>query len=117
MRWYEDGELNVSVNCLDRQLATRGDKTALLFEGDDPAVSRRITYRELHEQVCRFGNALRGLGVQEGRPRHDLHADDPGGRGRDARLRAHRRGALGRVRRLLAGVAGRPHRATAARRS
>ena len=66
VRWFEDGELNVSVNCLDRQLATRGDKTALLFEGDDPSVSRRITYRELHEQVCRLGNALRATGVAKG---------------------------------------------------
>ncbi|MGE0031803.1 MAG: acetate--CoA ligase [Steroidobacteraceae bacterium] len=66
VRWYEDGELNVSVNCLDRQLAARGDKVALLFEGDDPTVSRRITYRELHEQVCRFGNALRTVGVKKG---------------------------------------------------
>ena len=66
VRWYEDGELNVSVNCLDRQLAQRGDKTALLFEGDDPSVSRRISYRELYEQVCRFGNALRTCGVKKG---------------------------------------------------
>ncbi len=66
VRWYEDGELNVSVNCLDRQLALRGDKTAILFEGDDPADSRRISYRELHEQVCRFGAALRSLGVAKG---------------------------------------------------
>ncbi|MGH8249443.1 MAG: acetate--CoA ligase [Steroidobacteraceae bacterium] len=66
LRWYEDGELNVSVNCLDRQLARRGDKTALLFEGDDPSVSRRVSYRELHEQVCLLGNALRALGVRKG---------------------------------------------------
>ena len=66
VRWFEDGELNVSVNCLDRQLAARGDKIALLFEGDDPAVSKSVTYRELHEQVCRFGNALRRLGVKKG---------------------------------------------------
>jgi acetyl-CoA synthetase len=66
IRWFEDGELNVSVNCLDRQLATRADKVALLFEGDDPGVSRKITYRELHEQVCRFGNALRAAGVKKG---------------------------------------------------
>ncbi|MBX3702196.1 MAG: acetate--CoA ligase [Steroidobacteraceae bacterium] len=66
VRWYEDGELNVSVNCLDRQLARRGGKVALLFEGDDPAVSRTLTYRELYEQVCRFGNALRAAGVRKG---------------------------------------------------
>src|SRR5688572_30557874 len=66
IRWYEDGELNVSVNCLDRQLAKRADKTALLFEGDDPAVSRQVSYRELYVAVCRFGNALRKLGVKKG---------------------------------------------------
>jgi len=66
IRWFEDGELNVSVNCLDRQLAKRGDKTALLFEGDEPDVSRRVSYRELYEAVCRLGNALRRLGVAKG---------------------------------------------------
>ena len=66
VRWFEDGELNVSVSCLDRQLAARGDRTALLFEGDDPGVSRAISYRELYDQVCRFGNALRTIGVQKG---------------------------------------------------
>jgi acetyl-CoA synthetase len=66
VRWFEDGELNVSVNCLDRQLAARGDRTAILFEGDDPAQSRAISYRELHADVCRFGNALRALGARKG---------------------------------------------------
>jgi acetyl-CoA synthetase len=66
VRWYEDGELNVSVSCLDRQLEKRGNKTALLAEGDEPADSRRLTYRELHAEVCRFGNALRKLGVRKG---------------------------------------------------
>jgi acetyl-CoA synthetase len=66
IRWYEDGELNLSVNCLDRHLATRGDKTAIIFEGDDPGVSERISYRELHARVCRFANALRNLGVAKG---------------------------------------------------
>ena len=66
IRWYADGQLNVSANCLDRHLATRGDKTAILWEGDDPGESRHVTYRELHEQVCRFANVLKGLGVQKG---------------------------------------------------
>lgn len=66
IRWYGDGELNVSVNCLDRHLATRGDKTALLWEGDDPSQSEAITYRDLHARVCRFANALRALGVGKG---------------------------------------------------
>jgi acetyl-CoA synthetase len=66
IRWFADGELNASVSCLDRQLATRGDKTAILWEGDDPAQSRRISYRELHAEVCRLANALRNLGVGKG---------------------------------------------------
>ncbi|HET6395660.1 MAG TPA: acetate--CoA ligase [Pseudoxanthomonas sp.] len=67
IRWFEDGELNASVNCLDRHLAIRGDKTALLFEPDDPSQpARRVSYRELHERVCRLGNALRNLGVAKG---------------------------------------------------
>ncbi len=67
IRWYGDGELNASVNCLDRHLATRGDKVALLFEPDSPdSPSYGVTYRELHERVCKLGNALRSLGVQKG---------------------------------------------------
>jgi acetyl-CoA synthetase len=66
IRWFQDGQLNVSVNCLDRQLARRGDKTALLWEGDDPGESVHITYRELYERVCQLGNALRSLGVTKG---------------------------------------------------
>jgi acetyl-CoA synthetase len=66
IRWYHDGELNLSANCLDRHLAARGDKTAILWEGDDPGESRAISYRELHAQVCRCANLLRNLGVQKG---------------------------------------------------
>jgi acetyl-CoA synthetase len=66
IRWYADGVLNPTASCLDRQLETRGDKTAILFEGDDPNVSRAISYRELHAQVCRFANALKHLGVKKG---------------------------------------------------
>ena len=67
IRWFADGELNASVNCLDRQLATRGDKTALLFEPDSPdAPAQKVTYRQLYERVCRLGNALRNLGVAKG---------------------------------------------------
>ena len=67
IKWFEDGELNVSVNCLDRQLASRGDKTAILFEPDSPdAPAQKVTYRQLHERVCKLGNALRSLGVQKG---------------------------------------------------
>ena len=67
IRWYADGELNASVNCLDRHLATRGDKAALVFEHDDPALpAEHISYRDLHARVCRLGNALRNLGVRRG---------------------------------------------------
>ncbi len=67
IRWYDDGELNASVECLDRHLASRGDKAALVFEPDDPAApAQRISYRELHARVCRLGNALRHLGVGKG---------------------------------------------------
>ena len=67
IRWFADGELNASFNCLDRQLATRGDKTALLFEPDSPDTpAQRITYRELYERTCKLANALRSLGVGKG---------------------------------------------------
>ncbi|MGE7137672.1 acetate--CoA ligase [Luteibacter sp. NPDC031894] len=66
IRWYEDGQLNVSANCLDRHLAQRGDKTAIIFEGDDPGESRSITYRELHAEVCKFANTLKNLGIAKG---------------------------------------------------
>ena len=64
-KWFEDGELNVSYNCLDRHLATRGDKTALIFEADDGAVTK-ITYKQLHARVCQFANGLTSLGVVAG---------------------------------------------------
>ncbi len=66
IKWYEDGVLNIAHNCLDRHLATRGDQTAIIWEGDDPAEDKAITYRELHRDVCRFANVLKGLGVQKG---------------------------------------------------
>jgi acetyl-CoA synthetase len=64
-RWFFDGELNVSYNCLERNLDRRGDKTALIFEADDGTVTR-VTYRELYHQVCRFANGLKSLGVAKG---------------------------------------------------
>lgn len=66
IRWFEDGTLNASVNCLDRHLEQRGDQTAIIWEGDEPDQDKHITYRELHEQVSRFANALRGQGVRRG---------------------------------------------------
>jgi acetyl-CoA synthetase len=67
IEWFGDGTLNLSANCLDRHLATRGDTVAILWEADNPAeAARRITYRELHGDVCRFANLLNSLGVQRG---------------------------------------------------
>ena len=67
VRWFADGELNVSVNCLDRHLAKRPEQTAILWEPDDPhGATRLLSYRELHESVCKFGNALKRLGVKKG---------------------------------------------------
>ncbi len=66
IKWYADGVLNASVNCLDRHLETRAEQTAIIYEGDDPDVSRHITYRELYEDTCRFANVLKSQGVKKG---------------------------------------------------
>ncbi len=66
IKWFEDGTTNVAVNCIDRHLATHGDKVAIIWEGDDPGESTSITYRELHEQVCRLANVLKARGVAKG---------------------------------------------------
>jgi len=66
IKWFEDGELNVSVNCIDRHLEKRGDQTAIIWEGDDPDHDKKITYRELYEHVCRFANVLKAQGVKKG---------------------------------------------------
>ena len=66
INWFADGALNVAANCLDRHLRTRGEQTAIIWEGDEPGDDARITYRELHESVCRLGSALRALGVSKG---------------------------------------------------
>ena len=66
IKWYEDGVLNVSVNCVDRHLKKRGKQVALLWEGDNPYEDRKVTYQELHDHVCRFANVLKGMGVKKG---------------------------------------------------
>ncbi|MGJ8527592.1 acetate--CoA ligase [Maritalea sp.] len=66
IKWYEDGELNVSVNCIDRHLPDRADQVALIWEGDEPGTDMHITYRQLHRRVCRFANVLKDLGVTKG---------------------------------------------------
>ena len=64
IRWYADGALNLSVNCLDRHLPDKADRTALIFEADEPGEGRKVTYRELHEETCRFANLLKQRGVK-----------------------------------------------------
>ncbi|MBF8949049.1 acetate--CoA ligase [Vibrio cholerae] len=64
--WFEDGTLNVSANCIDRHLATRGDQVAIIWEGDDPTQDKTLTYKQLHQEVCRFANALKEQGVRKG---------------------------------------------------
>ena len=66
VKWYEDGVLNVSANCLDRHLPVRGDKPAIIWEGDDPSESQTLTYREVHAAVCKFANVLKANGVKKG---------------------------------------------------
>ena len=66
IRWFADGELNASVNCIDRHLPDRADQTAILFEGDDPSVDGKMTYAELHAEVCRMANVLKDLGAKKG---------------------------------------------------
>ena len=66
INWFYDGSLNVSANCIDRHLKTRGNQTAIIWEGDDPKESKKITYKELYEHVCKFSNALKVNGVSKG---------------------------------------------------
>ncbi|MSO96885.1 MAG: acetate--CoA ligase [Rhodospirillaceae bacterium] len=66
IRWYHDGTLNASMNCLDRHLATKATQIAIIWEGDDPKQSKHISYAELHEMTCRLGNVLKSLGVKKG---------------------------------------------------
>jgi acetyl-CoA synthetase len=66
IKWFEDGALNVSANCIDRHLQSRGDQTAIIWEGDDPKDSKHISYKELHAEVCKFANVLKAQGVKKG---------------------------------------------------
>ncbi|MCP4126966.1 MAG: acetate--CoA ligase [Gammaproteobacteria bacterium] len=66
IKWFEGGKLNASYNCLDRHLDTRGDQVAIIWESDDPNVDKKITYRELHAEVCKFANVLKERGVKKG---------------------------------------------------
>ena len=64
IRWYYDGSLNVCYNCVDRHLETKADDVAIIWEGDDPGTDLTITYKELHERVCRFANSLKAMGAK-----------------------------------------------------
>jgi acetyl-CoA synthetase len=66
IKWFEDGKLSVAYNCIDRHLAKRGEQTAIIWEGDDPKTDKKLTYRELHAEVCRFANVLKARGVKKG---------------------------------------------------
>src|SRR5437016_12384352 len=66
IKWFEDGVTNVAYNCIDRHLHSRSDQTAIIWEGDDPKESKHITYKELHDEVCRFANILRNRNVKKG---------------------------------------------------
>src|ERR1700752_1321612 len=66
IKWFEDGVLNVAGNCIDRHLHKRGNQTAIIWEGDDPSQSKHITYKELHDEVCRMANNLRTRTVKKG---------------------------------------------------
>ena len=108
-KWYLGGKLNVCFNCVDRHVeAGSGEKVAYYWEGEPEDERRTITFSDLQREVVRLANALKKLGVGEGDTGRDLHGHGPGGSGRDARLRASRRAAHGRLRRLLGRLAVRP---------
>ena len=110
IKWFEDGDTNVSYNCIDRHLKKRGDQTAIIWEGDDPYDDKKITYSELYEHVCRFANVLKKHGVKKGDRVTIYMPMIP--EAAYAMLACARIGAdpFGRLRRLLAGRARRPHR-------
>ena len=86
IKWYYDGELNASANCIDRHLATKANQTAIIWEGDDPNDSKNITYNQLHEKVCKLAECLQVIGRDQGRPGCSLYADDPRSSFRNAGL-------------------------------
>jgi acetyl-CoA synthetase len=99
IRWYEDGELNVCYNCVDRHLADKADQAAIIWEGDDPGTDLTISYGELHKRVCRFANVLKSIGAKKG-DRVTIYMP---------MMRAHRRCPFRRIRRIFAGRTCRPH--------
>ena len=110
IKWYEDGTLNVCANCVDRHLEKRGDQVAIVWEGDDPNVDLKITYRQLHERVSRFANVLKKHGVKKGDRVTIYLPMIPEATYAMLACARSRRGPLGGVRRLLAGQPRKPHR-------
>ena len=101
IRWFYDGKLNASANCLDRHLSSRGDQVAIIWEGDDPADSKEITYAELHREVCKFANVLKAQGVKKGDRVTVYLPMIPRDRRGGAGLRADWRGSFRGVRRIF----------------
>ena len=107
--WYGGGKINVAYNCLDRHVeAGLGERVAYYYEGEPVDERASITYQQLLDEVVRAANGLKALGRREGHAGRHLHGDGAGPSGRDARVRAARRAAHGRLRRLLGGGARRP---------
>ena len=114
-RWFAGGRMNTCYNALDLHVDRgRGKQLALIYDSPVTGTVRTYTYAELRDEVARFAGALRRLGVERGRPGDHLHADGARGGDGDAGLRAHRRGPLGRVRRLRRERARQAHRRRAA---
>ena len=108
-QWYLGGKLNVTYNCVDRHVeAGQGEKVAYYWEGE-PGDRRELTFADLQRETTKLANALKELGVTQGHAGRDLPGHGPGDADRDARLRADRRAAHGRLRRLLGRLAARPH--------
>ena len=110
IKWFEDGTTNAAYNCIDRHLAERGDQVAIIWEGDDPKEFEEDHLPRAARSGLPHGQRAAQPQCREGRSRHHLPADDSGGGLRHSRLRTHRRDPFRGVRRLLAGIARRPHR-------
>ena len=110
-RWFAGARLNTCWNALDRHVvAGHGERVALIWDSPVTGSIEHFTYRKMRERTARVAGMLTGLGVRSRGPRADLYADGPGGGDRDACLRADRRGAFGRVRRVRGARAGDAHR-------
>ena len=110
IKWFEDGLTNVSYNCIDRHLKTHGEQVAIIWEGDNPYIDKKITYNELYDHVCRLANVLKKHGVKKGDRVTIYMPMIPEAAYAMLACCPHRRHPFGGLRRLFAGSAGRPHR-------